>query len=320
MSADLPRTMSRNYCFTWNNPTSPIALHEKIGYLIYQEEIGESGTPHYQGYVEFKSKTRITAIKKLGLPWNVCHLEVRRGTQEEAIAYCTKEETRKPDTLPLEFGVKQAAGKTRKYSAMCNALMAGEDVTTDEHFEEYLKHKRNVDEVIRDRKKMKVSDIEVDIALTSWQEDLITIFSSKPNPRTIHWRWESQGNAGKTTFTKYLVKHHQAIMIDTTAKERVIRAYSQEPVVVFDINRAEGKEDQVNYGIMETLKNGMGFNTMYEPCMKIWPSPHVLVFSNFPPKEGKLSVDRLDTVEIPSLLGVIPPPVVDYNPFDFIQP
>lgn len=67
-------------------------------------------------------------------------------------------------------------------------------------------------------------------------------------------------------------------MIDTTAKERVIRAYNQEPIVIFDINRQEGKEDQINYGIMETLKNGMGFNTMYEPGMKLWPSPHVLVF------------------------------------------
>lgn len=298
----MQQVMAKNYCFTLNNPRADIQLHDAVGYMVYQHEIGENGTLHYQGYLEFKERTRITGIKKLGYPYNEMHLEVRKGTQAQAIAYCIKDDTRVPDTKPIYAGTPTQTGKARTYSAMVAAIARDEDVTNDDtHLEEYIKHKRAVDEVIRERKKVKREDIEVAIILTTWQEDLVATFKEKAHPRRIHWRWESAGNSGKTTFTKYLVKHHGAIMVDTTAKERVIRAYNLEPIVVFDINRAEGKTDMVNYGIMEMLKNGMGFNTMYEPGMKLWHPPHVLVFSNFPPSDGKLSTDRLDTMELPPL-------------------
>lgn len=320
----MQQVMAKNYCFTLNNPRGDIQLHDSVGYMVYQHEIGENGTLHYQGYLEFKDRTRITGIKKLGYPYDAMHLEVRKGTQAQAIAYCTKEDTRVAGTQPIHAGTPTQIGKARSYSAMVAAIARDEDVTHDDtHLEEYIKHKRSVDEVIRERKRSKREDIEVAIVLTTWQEELVTTFKEKPHPRIIHWRWEAAGNSGKTTFTKYLVKHHNAIMVDTTAKERVIRAYNQEPIVVFDINRAEGKEDRINYGIMEMLKNGMGFNTMYEPQMKLWQPPHVLVFSNFPPADGKLSIDRLDTYELPPLSMSVSEPAASsnstqpYSPSDF---
>ena len=159
--------MAKNYCFTVNNPTAPIdTTHPQIGYIIYQQEIGENGTVHFQGYVEWKSKQRITAIKKFGYPWSTCHLEIRRGTQAEAIAYCSKEDTRDPSCMRVEVGTKSENGKARSYSAMISAIAAGVvvDANNDEHLEEYAKHKRNVDAIQQERKKMKKSDIEVDIS------------------------------------------------------------------------------------------------------------------------------------------------------------
>lgn len=85
---------ARNWVFTLNNPVAPIVfVPESMRYLIYQEEVGENGTHHYQGYVEFKSSCRMNRVKNL-LGSNTIHVEKRRGTRSEARDYAQKEETR----------------------------------------------------------------------------------------------------------------------------------------------------------------------------------------------------------------------------------
>lgn len=96
-----------NWIFTWNNPdlvNGPGILHNLLDtkvarYVVYQLEEGELGTTHYQGYIEFVQKKTLVACKKL-LP--NAHWEPRRGSPEEAAAYCKKEETRKDG--PWELG------------------------------------------------------------------------------------------------------------------------------------------------------------------------------------------------------------------------
>ncbi len=56
-------------------------------YLTFQVEVGESGTPHFQGFVQFEDKLRLTALKKLH---KHAHWEKRRGTPYEAAHYCQK--------------------------------------------------------------------------------------------------------------------------------------------------------------------------------------------------------------------------------------
>lgn len=60
-------------------------------FLVCQEEQGDKGTYHIQGYFELSRGVRLSAVKKM-IPG--AHFEIRRGTAEQAIAYCTKEETR----------------------------------------------------------------------------------------------------------------------------------------------------------------------------------------------------------------------------------
>lgn len=100
--------MLRAFCFTINNPTAPIDFDESwMGYLIYQEEVGASGTRHYQGYCETVSQSRFATIKAR-MP-DGAHIEKRQGTQEKAIAYCKKTDTRKDG--PWEFGTPKEQGK-----------------------------------------------------------------------------------------------------------------------------------------------------------------------------------------------------------------
>lgn len=83
---------SRNVCFTLNNYTEEdkekLRTWELIGYLIMGYEVGECGTPHIQGYIEFKTTVRFTALKKFN---ERIHWEARKGKQEQAIDYCKKD-------------------------------------------------------------------------------------------------------------------------------------------------------------------------------------------------------------------------------------
>jgi len=100
-----------NVCFTLNNPSDPIAFDvEKMHYLVYQREIGENGTPHFQGYCELKKQTAMSVVKEL-LGGPTVHLEKRRGTAGQAIAYCKKDETRTEGSQPVEFGEPKATSQ-----------------------------------------------------------------------------------------------------------------------------------------------------------------------------------------------------------------
>ena len=62
---------AKNWCFTINNYSSAdeikldtmLTLTGHFNYIIYGREIGESNTPHLQGYVQFKKKLRLAQAK-----------------------------------------------------------------------------------------------------------------------------------------------------------------------------------------------------------------------------------------------------------------
>lgn len=80
---------SRNWCFTINNPNDdPLIIPIHATLLIATRETGEWGTPHWQGYVEFKHAVPLSTLRN----WdNRGHYEIRKGTQLQAIKYCVKD-------------------------------------------------------------------------------------------------------------------------------------------------------------------------------------------------------------------------------------
>jgi hypothetical protein len=93
-------------------------------YLVYQYEQGESGTHHYQGYVELKKRTTFPNIKTL-LGSNTIHLEPRKGTAEQAADYCKKEEGRLQG--PWEHGTPKPTqqGKRNDIKVFAEAVKSG---------------------------------------------------------------------------------------------------------------------------------------------------------------------------------------------------
>jgi hypothetical protein len=66
-------------------------LGMKPSFIVYQRETSKTGTEHLQGYFEFAIRKKFVTLHAMH---RSLHLEVRRGTQYEASAYCEKEETR----------------------------------------------------------------------------------------------------------------------------------------------------------------------------------------------------------------------------------
>jgi len=82
---------SRNFCFTINNYTEQDVqniLCTECKYVCFGKEIGESGTPHLQGYICFQNARHFNALKKVHA---TAHWEVAKGLPSQAKAYCQKD-------------------------------------------------------------------------------------------------------------------------------------------------------------------------------------------------------------------------------------
>lgn len=115
----------RNVCFTLNNYVDEDLrrlddLAKSVGYLVYGREVGESGTPHLQGYVEFENPRAPGAgwknFKKL---MGQCHFEVRHGTAKQASDYC------KEDGDFKEYGEISRQGERTDWTAAVAAIQSG---------------------------------------------------------------------------------------------------------------------------------------------------------------------------------------------------
>lgn len=88
----------KRWCFTINNPTDDDkfwegneSLSQLTQYLILQEERGENGTLHWQGFIYLKQKKKLQWMKN---HINArAHWEIARGTNEQARDYCRKDDT-----------------------------------------------------------------------------------------------------------------------------------------------------------------------------------------------------------------------------------
>ncbi len=143
----------RSYCFTVNNPyshgkececqygndqqlpsayecqsytlNSPVTSNTRVKYLCYQPEMGELGTIHLQGYVEFNVPVRLNAAKiYLQLP--TAHFESRRGSRDQARDYCRKEISRLHGEKFFEYGVwEKSQGRRTDLDEVAELIKGG---------------------------------------------------------------------------------------------------------------------------------------------------------------------------------------------------
>jgi len=113
----------KNVVFTCNNPDGLLEFDpDNMHFLVYQEEVGDSGTHHLQGYCEFLEQLSLQqAVTLLSCP--TAHIERRRGTQAQAIAYAEKEDSRIDG--PYRFGTPRTQGQRTDLEAFKNEVFEG---------------------------------------------------------------------------------------------------------------------------------------------------------------------------------------------------
>ncbi len=153
----------RAVVFTHNNPTEALMFNEdQMEYLVYQEEIAASGTYHFQGYCEFKKQMSLNPAKLL-LGGATVHIEPRRGTQAQAIAYCKKEDTRIPMTEIFEEGTPRVQGKRVDLEGFKDAVREGakrRDLI-DEHVGIIARYPKFYDTLTMNYRPIRVEELEV---------------------------------------------------------------------------------------------------------------------------------------------------------------
>lgn len=118
-------------------------------YMIYQLEIAPTtGTPHLQGYVRFDGVKRGATVKRWLRP--EAHLEKARGDEKSNKEYCSKDESRAPGALSMEFGEYDAtAGKQGNRSdleAIRDKIKAGHSIAdlADEHPSDFIRYSSGI--------------------------------------------------------------------------------------------------------------------------------------------------------------------------------
>lgn len=166
---------AKHWCFTWNDADDKLTyedvidkLAEHCDYLVFQQEVGEEGTKHYQGYAEFTKAKRLSAIQKLTTPHRP-HWEKRKGTRDQARDYAMKKDTRVDG--PWEAGQKPWSAKSGKRGERTDleavAKMVQDGATDEEIFNEHpavtLKYLNNVQKVRFIFKPTRTNDLSVSL-------------------------------------------------------------------------------------------------------------------------------------------------------------
>ncbi len=289
---------SKRFVFTVNNYTQndvdklrSIEVGQ-VDYLVFGKEVGDNNTPHLQGYVQFVKAVRFKTVKEAIN--ERAHVEKAKGNPKQASDYCKK------DGDFYELGTIKAQGRRTDLKDMAADLeVLTHSEMVEKYADKYIRSKRCLKDCMNDtrtEKALKKMRIELgDGDLRQWQSDVLKELLGQ-NERQVIFVVDYTGNQGKTWFAKWLVCNHNAFYSNSTVYNDVMFAYDNQPIVIFDMCRES--VDRMNYGTLESMKNGIAFVRKYESKTRIFSPAKCIVFMNTRPDESKLSIDRYNIMNI----------------------
>jgi hypothetical protein len=319
---------SRRWCFTVNNHTpEDECLMQTLPckYLVYGNEVGESNTPHMQGFTIFEGTKTMVAMKKIH---PTCHWEITKKTSETASNYCKKGEQPKSewdkhhDDGP-NFGLNWVGfekgdfpdhqGKRTELEDFKEAVEGGMINPRDlrkQHSIVWSRHRRFAMEYIIDHKPYVQLDQH---PLRRWQKELIESLDGPIDKRKIHFIVDRKGNQGKSWFAEHYRQLHPLNTIVCLPGKKADMVYAASAngfdprVVILDTPRSKQSrkvgdttESALMYDFQEEMKNGSILNNKYESYMWRFPRPHFVVLTNSVPDFTALSLDRYLVWEVNS--------------------
>jgi len=292
---------SKNWCFTLNNYSEQEYRHiveyaesdPGCHYLVAGREVGESDTPHLQGFVCFTGRKSLTQAKAiLGAR---LHLEVARGTPSQAADYCKKDgDYAEFGTLPVSQGHRSDWDAFREYVVDLGRVPNDLEIAGrfPSLFARYHSSCRTIAQACLPRIRL----VPEGSALRNWQSELFDVLEGDcpQGDRFIHFYIDSTGNTGKSWFCSYMLdKLPERTQVLGVGKVSDI-AYmldSEKDIVLIDCERSAS--EFLQYRILEQMKNQRVTSTKYSATVKLFRKcPHVIVFMNEEPNMEALSTDR----------------------------
>lgn len=305
-----------NWVFTWNNYTDEDVKTVNEDWLklpdmrcvVYEKEVGKQGTPHLQGFFVFKKIKSFKQVKEMISP-KVRFAQMRKCI-EANLKYCSKEGgTIYLGDIPKTQAEKGTAGKEyvsdygHVWSHLIDDIKKGMSFRTaaEKYPDMHGMYPRGFREKFDLFAPKPVFNLEEKYPkLFDWQTELLKLLEVEPDSRSVYWIWSKAGAVGKSDMLKHLVsvKSFQPLQ---NAPTRDLACAWKGSSVVFDYSRDEQQGGQINYAVIEHIKNRMLFSPKYESVTKVsenFNNVHVVCFSNEPPDVSKLSQDRWNIYKI----------------------
>lgn len=305
----MPAKQARSVCFTLNNPEdgevviTALQSCTWVKYGIVGREVGESGTPHLQGYLNLVKRTSLKKITKMLT--EVCgkapHTETCKGTPAQNIEYCSK------DKNFTEWGDRPKMGARTDIANFLDAFKKARTVEdelqiADEMPVQYAKYYKaglrvkTIAQAVEARAQRK--EMFSDAKLRPWQVRMEKHLLEQGN-RKVTWLVDPVGGQGKSWFAEYLSSKYDAFIVQGGKVADIAHAFQLEGIVVFDLTRQRPERAEYIYSIIECFKNGRLFSPKYDSGVKVFCPCKVLVCSNWAPDLEKLSADRWDIWNMP---------------------
>jgi len=288
-------SQQKNWCFTEHDcNVKPFDWERRgITYCVWQLEVcPSSGKEHLQGFLQFTSKQKLSACKKLS---PTAHWEPAKGDVDSNYKYCTKPDTRKDG--PWSFGEPVKKGERSDLKRCMELIKSGTSVDTLLLEEPTaLTHGRGLRDLERVVKRHRARDQFMETHLRPWQQQTLDLLLTQSD-REVLWVCDPVGNSGKTILSNVLeFKHNYQVFTGGKFADLAYAIDQDRDGYAIDLSRCS--EEFCCYHFMECIKNRRIFSTKYDSGTKYLRSNRLVVFANYSPQLDKLSRDRWRILEL----------------------
>ena len=151
-------------------------------------------------------------------------------------------------------------------------------------------------------------DLYKDTELYKWQQELLEKINKKSH-REVIWIVGEKTNEGKSYFQKYVKAMYGTSRVVSginlkASSKNICHALTKQPlatadIFLFNLGKSKKNFENVNYEMLEDLKDGDAFTEKYDSQkLKIKTPNIVMVFSNYRPRAGELALDRWKVFDI----------------------
>jgi len=246
-----------------------------VKYMVWQIEIApNTGQEHIQGFVSFAGKKRPSTLKNhFGKVSPECFQVMKKGaTPWDNKLYCTKEDSRKPGTVPFEFGqvpasVSEAEDKTKLDIFIDECKATSKFRALSLYPATYIRHCNGIDRWY--------SIYERSRATKEREVDIIVCYGTPGSGKS---RFAHSFDSRENTFVFPALEFKQRLNLD---------GYQGQRTVIID-----DYEGQIDYGTFKNLTDRYvyDFNTKGSMVLGTWTT--MIITSNKHPNQWYQGTDH----------------------------